>query len=115
MTLPSNIDALIAQINYELDNLKHELSQSIELISSKIDLFPENMILIQFFASLNNYALFTENTRRKIQETKRYFSDRELSDEELQEAGEDLLEQLGRTIEAKIIVNNIKSRLSDYP
>jgi hypothetical protein len=35
-----------------------------------------------------------------------------LSDDELQEAGEDLSEQLGRVLEAKIIVNNIKERLS---
>ena len=33
------------------------------------------------------------------------------NDDELQEAGEDLSEQLGRVLEAKIIVNNIKERL----
>lgn len=113
MTLPSNFDALIKQLNSELDNLQSELSDSIELIRSRINLFPENIILIQLFATLNNYALFAENTRRRIQETIRYFSSKSLSDKELQEIGEDLSEQLGRILEAKIIVSTIKRRLSE--
>ena len=113
MTLSSELDALIKQLNYELDNLEGELSKSIELIRSRINLFPENIILIQLFATLNNYALFAENTRRRIQETAQYLSSKSLSDEDLLEAGEDLSEQLGRILEAKIIVNSIKRRLSD--
>ena len=111
MTLSSNIKALIKRLNHEIDNLEHELSQSIELIRSRINLFPENIILIQLFATLNNYILFTENTRRRISEIERYLSNESLSDDELQEAGEDLSEQLGGVLEAKIIVNNIKERL----
>ena len=111
MTLPSNINALIKQLNHELNNLEHELSQSIELIRSRINLFPGNLILIQLFATFNNYILFTENTRRRISEIERYLSKEDLSDDELQESGEDLSEQLGRVLEAKIIVNNIKKRL----
>ena len=79
MTLPSNINALIKRLNHEIDNLEHELSQSIELIRSRINLFPENIILIQLFATLNNYILFTENTRRRINETERYLSKEDLS------------------------------------
>ena len=111
MALPSNINALIERLNHEMDNLEHELSQSIELIKSRISLFPENLILIQLFATLNKYILFTENTRRRINEIKRHLSKEDLSDDELQEAEEDLSEQLGKVLEAKIIVNNIKERL----
>ena len=67
--------------------------------------------MIQLFATLNNYILFAENTRRRISEIERYLNKKDLFDDELQEAGEDLLEQLGRVLEAKIIVNNIKERL----
>ena len=74
-------------------------------------MFLENIILIQLFATLNNYILFAENTRRRISEIERYLSNESMSDDELQEAGEDLSEQLGRVLEAKIIVNNIKERL----
>ena len=111
MTFPSNINALIKRLNYEIDNLEHELSQSISLIRSRINLFPENIILIQLFATLNNYILFAENTKRRISEIEQFLSNEDLSDDELQEAGEDLSEQLGRVLEAKIIVNNIKERL----
>ena len=111
MTLPSNINALIERLNHELENLERELSQSIELIRARINLFPENLILIQLFATFNNYILFAENTRRRINEIERYLGKEDLSDDELQEAGEDLSEQLGRVLEAKIIINNIKKRL----
>ena len=111
MTFSSNTNALIKRLNHEINNLEHELSQSIRLIRSRINLFPKNIILIQLFATLNNYILFVENTRRRISEIERYLSKEDLSDDELQEAGEDLSEQLGRVLEAKIIVNNIKERL----
>ena len=113
MTFPSNINALIERLNHELENLERELSQSIELIRSRINLFPENLILIQLFAIFNNYISFAENTRRRISEIERYLGKEDLSDDELQEAGEDLSEQLGRVLEVKIIINNIKERLED--
>jgi hypothetical protein len=113
MTFPSNLKALIEQVNNELNNLERELSQSIELIRARINLFSENIIWIQLFATLNNYALFADNTRRRIQEIEQYLNNKGLSDLELQEAGEDLSEQLGRILEAKIIVNNIKRRLEN--
>ncbi len=111
MTLPSNLNALIEQLNNELNDLDRELSQALELIRERINLFPENTILIQLFATLNNYALFTENTRRRVAETFKYLTtDESLSEQDFREAGEDLSEQLGRILEAKIIVNNIKRR-----
>ncbi|MEL7408683.1 MAG: restriction endonuclease subunit S, partial [Cyanobacteria bacterium J06558_2] len=90
MTLYSNINALIERLNHELENLESELSQSIELIRARINLFPENLILIQLFATFNNYILFAGNTRRKVNEIERYLNKKDLSDDELQEAGGDL-------------------------
>ena len=114
MTLPSNFNALVEQINNELNDLDHELYQAIELVRARITLFPENIILIRLFATLNNYALFAENTRRRIQETLQYLAIIEIpSDQEIQEAGEDLSEQLGKLLEAKIVVSNIKIRLEN--
>lgn len=66
MTVPFNFNALVKQINNELNDLDRELSQAIELIKERITLFPDSIILIQLFATLNNYALFAENTRRRI-------------------------------------------------
>jgi hypothetical protein len=112
MTLPSNFNSLVEQINNELNNLDRELSQAIELVRERITLFPNNVISIQLYASLNNYALFGENTRRRVQETLQYLTiNQSLSDQDIQEAGEDLSEQLGRLLEAKIVVSNIRIRL----
>jgi hypothetical protein len=114
MTLPSNLNALAEQLNNRLNALDRELSQAIELIRERITLFPDNIISIQLFATLNNYALFAENTRRRIQEIVQYININEsLSAEDIQEAGEDLSEQLGRILEAKIVVSNIKKRLEN--
>lgn len=110
--LPSNFNKLIERINNELDNLDFELYQAIELVREKLILFPSNIILIQLFSTLNNYVLFTESTKRRIYETIQYLAVKEIPSEgDIEEAGEDLSEQLGRIIEAKIIVSNIKIRL----
>jgi hypothetical protein len=112
MNLPPNFNILVEQIDREIDNLDTELSQAIQLVRTRITLFPDNIISIQLFALLNNYALFSENTRRRTQETIRYIStDEMLSSTDIEEAGEDLSEQLGRILEAKIVVSNIRKRL----
>jgi hypothetical protein len=112
MTLSSNLNSLVAQINNELNNLDRELTQAIELVRERIALFPDNVISIQIYALLNNYALFAENTRRRIQETLQYLTiSKSPSDQDIKEAGEDLSEQLGQLFEAKIVVSNIKTRL----
>jgi len=112
MSQRSDLDTLIERVNNELNNLNLELSQAMELVRKRITLFSDNILLIQLFASLNNYDLFAQNTTRQIQETfKCLIIDESLSDRDIQEAGEDLSEQLGRILEAKIVVSNIKSRL----
>jgi hypothetical protein len=69
MTLPPSFNILVEQIDREINNLDTELSQAIQLVRSRITLFPDNIISIQLFALLNNYTLFLENTRRRIKET----------------------------------------------
>lgn len=112
MNLPPNFNILVEQIDCESDNLDTEISQAIQLVRTRITLFPNNSISIQLFAVLSNYTLFSENTRRRIQETIRYLTtDETLSSRDIEEAGADLSEQLGRILEAKIVVSNIKKRL----
>ena len=112
MTLPPNFNILVAQIDREINLLATELSQAIQLVRARISLFPNNIILIQLFALLNNYTLFLENTQRRIRETIQYVTtDETLSSVDIQAAGEELSEQLGRILEAKIVVSNIRKRL----
>ncbi|GCA68551.1 hypothetical protein MiYa_00066 [Microcystis aeruginosa NIES-2519] len=74
-----------------------EDNNGIELIRERIKFFPDNIISIQIFAILNNYLLFADNTRRRMQATVQYITmEDELSYEDIQEAGEDFSEQLSR-------------------
>jgi hypothetical protein len=114
MNLPPNFNILVEQINREINILDTELSQSIQSIGARITLVPDNIVSIQLFALLSNYTLFSENARRRIQETIQYVNtDKTLSSSDIQEAGEDLSEQLGRILEAKIVVSNIRKRLGE--
>jgi hypothetical protein len=112
MALPSHFNDLVQKLDIELDELNGILTQSISIIRERINLFPENIILMQLYSSLNNYFLFAQNTQRRIQEATQYLSVNEnISEENIREFGEDLSEQLGRIIEAKIVVSTIKNRL----
>jgi hypothetical protein len=112
MPLPSKFNELVQQIGIEMNELNDTLTESIKIVRKRINLFPENIILIQLYSTLNNYALFSQNTQRRIQEAMQYLEAQEnISEENVREFGEDLSEQLGRIIEARIVVSNIKNRL----
>jgi hypothetical protein len=112
MALPSNFSDLVQQIGIELNELNSVLIQSIRIVRERINLFPENIILMQLYSTLNNYALFAQNTRRLTPEAIQYLAVNEnISEKDIREFGEDLSEQPGRIIEAKIVVATIKSRL----
>jgi hypothetical protein len=59
MALPPNFNDLVQQIGIELNELNSVLTQSIRIVRERINLFPENIILMQLYSTLNNYALFT--------------------------------------------------------
>ncbi len=112
MDVPANFNKLAIQVNDEIKNLEQELSEATELIRERIVLFPGNIVSIQVFASLTNYDLFTQTTKRRIQETLQYIAANDkLSDQDIQEAGEELSEKLGQLLEAKTVVVTIKNRL----
>jgi hypothetical protein len=114
MTLPSSLNTLLEQLNTELNILQDDLAKATRLTRARMSLFPENIASIQLFAVLSNYDLFLENTRRRIQETLQYLTEKDsLSETEIHEAGEDLSEQLGRILEAKIVISNIRTRLEN--
>jgi hypothetical protein len=62
MALPPNFNELIQQIGTELDELDSFLAQSIRIVRERINLFPENIILMQPYSTLNNHVLFAQNT-----------------------------------------------------
>lgn len=113
MLIPPELTALVEQLNQELNQIEQQITEGLNLVKLRLDRFPNNLILLQIFASFNNYMLFVENTRRRIEITIDNLPPNDTINEEIQEAGEDLAEQLGRVLEAKIVVNNLKNRLEN--
>lgn len=54
MTIPSEIQDLINRLNQELDGIEIQAREGLNLLQPILALFPNNDILVGFFASLNN-------------------------------------------------------------
>lgn len=67
MAIPSEITALIERLNQELDQTSQEATQGLNIVRSRLLRFPNNTLLIQFFASLSSIRLFLDNSRGRIQ------------------------------------------------
>lgn len=66
------------------------------------------------FAFLNTAIFFVETSRRKIPTIVENISTSDINTEEkIQEAGEELATELGRTLETKTTVSRIKTRLEE--
>jgi hypothetical protein len=105
MTITSEITALLNQLNQELDQIENLATNGLNIIRPILYAFPENYSLIRLFATLNNNLIFVDTSRRRIQLTIDSISAPNITVEVIQEAGEDLAELLGRTLENKILVS----------
>lgn len=112
MPIPLEIQALINQLNQELDQIEAEARLGIDVARLLLVRFPNNARLTSLFASLNNALFFVDNFRRRIQSTVE-ISSIDLSVEAVQETGEDLSEFLGLVLDAKIMVTRTKAILED--
>ena len=84
----------------------------LNIVRARLLRFPDNVILIQFFAYLSSIRLFVDNSRGRIQTIVGQLSLFEVNtDEAIQEAGEDLSTLVGLTLEVKIVIDRIKTRL----
>jgi hypothetical protein len=113
MTVPKEVDALIERLNSELNQLEQGGTEGLNLVRFKLNLFQDNAILIQLFAYLNNVLLFAEIVRRSISYSSAILATGTVTDEQVREIAEDLSEQLGRVLEAKVAANRIRERLGN--
>jgi hypothetical protein len=111
MAIPSEIPALIERLNHELEETDQHAITGINKLRPLMSRFPDNILLIQFFAYFNDILLFVEISRRRIRMNVATISPANVTDQEIQEAGEDLATLLGRIREAKIEVEQIMTRL----
>jgi len=101
MAIPSKITALIERLNQELDQLEQEATEGLNLVRLKLLSFPDNALLIQLFAYLNNFILFVETARRRIDYSKAVLATDIATNEQIQELGENLATLLGLTLKLK--------------
>ena len=114
MTIPSELNALIERLNQELDIIEGEATAGLNLARVSMERFPNNFTLVQLFAYLNTAMFFAETSRRRIQVRVEYLSANDvITEEKIQEVGEDLAIELGQVLETKITVGRIKTRLEN--
>lgn len=114
MPLPPEISPLIDRLSQELEETESAASTGLNLLRPILSRFPDNATLIQFFAYFNTALFFTVDSRRRIQITVESISLADVTREEIQEAGEDLGNLLGRVLEVKINAIRLKSRLENW-
>ncbi len=67
MAIPAEIKTLINRLNQELEETEREATEGVNALRPTLWLFPENAILTQLFANLNNVLFFVETYRKRIQ------------------------------------------------
>lgn len=104
METPPELSELISRLQLELDQIESETSEGLFILRTLLagGEPTDDVSLVQLYATLSNALLFTEISRRRINDTVAYLQDR--SSETLQAAGEDLAELLGRILDTKIMV-----------
>lgn len=107
------IIALIAQLNQELDQIEQSATDGLKIARLLLSRFPDNARIIELFATLTNALLFVEISRKRIQFTVDTISPHNVAAEVIEEAGEDLAELLGRTLENKILASRARAILED--
>lgn len=113
MTLPTSFTLLVARLNQEFEQTEQEATAGLNLARSALTRFPDNALLIQFFAYLSDVLLFVEISKRQLQVTIETVSATDVPSEVVQNAGEELATLLGRVLEAKIDARRIIARLQD--
>lgn len=111
MNIPPDITDLIEGLDRELERTEREVNEGINLVRLPLSRFPENTLLIQFFAYLNNVIFLVENYRQRIRATIELLSVVDIAQEEVNDAIEELATMLGVVLETKIRVENIVNRL----
>jgi hypothetical protein len=111
MNIPPDITDLIERLNRELALTEREVNEGINLVRLPLSLFPENTLLVQFFAYLNNVVFLVENYRQRIRATVELLLEVDVDPEEANDAVEELATMLGIVLETKIRVENIVNRL----
>ena len=114
MPIPPEINSIVENLNRELDETQQEAIEGQNLARIILDKFPNNARLVQFFATFSNALIFVEVEKRRIRSIIENIAFLDVvTDEDIQEVGEDLSAEMGRVLETKNLIANLKQRLEN--
>lgn len=114
MPISPEINSIVENLNRELDEIEQQSIAGQNLARIILDKFPNNARLVQLFAIFSNALLFVEVERRRIRSILENIALLDaVTDEDIQEVGDDLSEAMGRVLETKNLISNLKQRLED--
>ena len=114
MTIPSEINFIVENLNRELDEVEQQAIEGQDIARMILDKFPNNAMLVQFFATFSNALLFVEVEKRRIRSiVENIILLNTVTEEDIQEVGEDLAAEMGRVLETKNLIINLKQRLEN--
>ncbi len=113
MAIPLEIQALIGRLTQEVDLIEQQASRGLSLLRPALAIFPNNDILVQFFAYLNNAVFLVEIYRRRIEANVELLSADNVPVFVIQDAAEELGDLLGRALESKMGIERIINRLEN--
>ena len=111
MSISPEIQSTIERLNLELDYIQEQTQTGLSILRPLLDRFPNNNLLVQFYAYLNNSLFLVDVYKRRVQIIVELLQQKTLSSEEIQSIGEDLSDLVGRIVESKIGLENIIRRL----
>ncbi len=111
MPITPEFAELIDRLKQELNQTEQQATKGLNRTRDLLSLFSDNAILLETYTFLNATQLFIENSRRQVQKAVEFVSLTTVSNEEVQEAGEELGTLLGKTLEVKLRIERIVNRL----
>lgn len=107
------IAAVINRLNQELDEIERQANAAENLVRTALSRLPENVMLRQTLDYLNDGRQFVDDSRSVIASDVESLSGSDVTNAEIQQLGEDLSASLGMTLEIKIQVERLLSRLEE--
>ena len=88
MPIPSELETLIERLYDKCDRIEQEATEGLNILRRVMSQFPENAILVQYFAYLNALLFFATTSRQQIQTIVNTLSQANIPLEVIQESGE---------------------------
>ena len=107
------IAAVINRLNQELDEIERQANAAENLVRTALSRLPENVMLRQTLDYLNDVRQFVDDSRSVIASDVESLSGSDVTNAEIQQLGEDLSASLGMTLEIKMQVERLLSRLEE--